>query len=397
MTARAPRYRGRAWQEARASILGWPGRSAVAVIGLAVAVALLITVQSLVATVRTQVSDAFDSYTATTVNAVVDSAVAPDGTAIGADHIDRASALPGVLAASRYADLASSGITVATSRAPRSEVLGQTPVFAADDVFTAAIGAQITGADLAQVPAGMPAVLIGRILADQIGLEPGEIGTRVLLIDGRPATISGVIEQAPRLRAAERGVILRLDAPLLTPQQRAPRTVILATQAGATAPIADVLADAMDPYHPETFSVSRPWTGSTLQTDVDALFVNLGWGASGVAALVGAIVIAAHAAGSVSSRHGEIGLRRSLGARRRDIVGQFLCESILLGAFAGCAGVALGVLTVLIACIANGWVPVVAPLALAVAPCGAVLVAALAGAFPAVRASRVDPASALRR
>ena len=120
----------------------------------------------------------------------------------------------------------------------------------------------------------------------------------------------------------------------------------------------------------------------------------------GVVALslvVGGIVIMNIMLMVVSERTREIGLRKALGARRRDIAWQILGESIALSTFGGCIGVLLGVS-------ASGIVSRLTPLPAAVEPwsiglgIGVTSLVGLAfGLYPALRAARLDPIEALRR
>ena len=118
---------------------------------------------------------------------------------------------------------------------------------------------------------------------------------------------------------------------------------------------------------------------------------------SGVALLVGGVVIMNIMLMSVSQRRAEIGLRRAVGARRGDIAGQFLMESLSVAVVGGLVGSGLGV--------AGSWVLsrvrpdtfieiTWVPFAVAVSACG--LLAVLFGLYPARKAAVVDPVVALR-
>jgi len=99
---------------------------------------------------------------------------------------------------------------------------------------------------------------------------------------------------------------------------------------------------------------------------------------------------------TVSERRREIGLRRALGATRRHISAQFLTESLLLATIGGIAGAALGAIVTVIYATAQGQPAVVPPLAIAGGIAAALLIGAVAGLYPSVRASRLSPTEALR-
>jgi ABC-type antimicrobial peptide transport system permease subunit len=129
-----------------------------------------------------------------------------------------------------------------------------------------------------------------------------------------------------------------------------------------------------------------------VRSDLDVLFLLL----SGVSLLVGAIGIANVTLVSVMERTGEIGLRRALGATRRHIAAQFLLESAALGVVGGILGASVGMLVVVGVAAYNSWTPVMDPVAPLVAPLIGGVVGLLAGAYPALRAARLEPVEALR-
>ena len=115
-----------------------------------------------------------------------------------------------------------------------------------------------------------------------------------------------------------------------------------------------------------------------------------------MALLVGAVGVANIMVISVLERRSEIGLRRALGATRGQIRTQFLSEAILLALGGGVAGVATGVLATAIYAQTKGWTVVIPVLAWAGGFGAALLIGAVAGLVPALRAARLSPTEALR-
>jgi putative ABC transport system permease protein len=100
---------------------------------------------------------------------------------------------------------------------------------------------------------------------------------------------------------------------------------------------------------------------------------------------------------SVSERTREIGLRRAIGARERDILAQFLAEAIMLCAAAGCIGLALGVAGGYAVASASDWPLVISAQSVALALVASVGVGIVFGYLPPRRAATMDPIDALRR
>jgi putative ABC transport system permease protein len=97
----------------------------------------------------------------------------------------------------------------------------------------------------------------------------------------------------------------------------------------------------------------------------------------------------------VLERRSEIGLRRALGATRGQIRTQFLAEAILLSLVGGAAGVAIGATATAVYARGHGETVVIPPQAWAGGLTAAIVIGALAGLLPAIRAARLSPTQAL--
>jgi putative ABC transport system permease protein len=99
---------------------------------------------------------------------------------------------------------------------------------------------------------------------------------------------------------------------------------------------------------------------------------------------------------SVAERTHEIGIRKSLGARRRDILSQFLVEAATLSTIGAMIGIALGISAAKFVSWKTPLPAAVAPWSLVVATLLGTVVGIVSGVYPARRASRLDPIEALR-
>ncbi|MFL6074844.1 MAG: ABC transporter permease, partial [Mycobacteriales bacterium] len=156
-----------------------------------------------------------------------------------------------------------------------------------------------------------------------------------------------------------------------------------------------LLAAAADPAHPEEISVSRPSDALVARAAAKATYTSLFLGLGAVALLVGGVGIANVMVIAVLERRWEIGLRRALGATRRHVAGQFLAESLLLSGLGGVTGVVAGAVITLAYANQRGWTAVVPLTALAGAAGVTMLVGAIAGLYPALRAARLSPTEVL--
>jgi putative ABC transport system permease protein len=117
---------------------------------------------------------------------------------------------------------------------------------------------------------------------------------------------------------------------------------------------------------------------------------------AGISLLVGGIGIMNIMLATVLERTREIGIRRAIGARQRDIVRQFLTEAILISILGGLMGIAFGFSLSWIIAAAAGWATVVTTTSIVVAFGVSVGIGVMFGAYPAVQAAKLDPIEAIR-
>ena len=180
---------------------------------------------------------------------------------------------------------------------------------------------------------------------------------------------------------------LDFDGYPTTVYTRARETQVEAVQA--------VLAATANPENPNEVQVSRPSDALAAKQATDATFTGLLLGLGAVALLVGGVGVANTMVISVLERRAEIGLRRSLGATRGQVRLQFLVESQLLSALGGVGGVLLGIAVTSVYAATQGWPSVVPAWASVGGVVATLLIGAVAGLYPAVRASRLAPTEAL--
>jgi putative ABC transport system permease protein len=150
------------------------------------------------------------------------------------------------------------------------------------------------------------------------------------------------------------------------------------------------------PDKPDTFSVE---SSATFQNLLGNILDNFGAVVVAIAAIslvVGGIVIMNIMLVTVTERTREIGVRKALGAKRKDILLQFLIESALLASIGGVIGVLLGIGIAKVVTLAIGFPSVVAWWSIAVGLIVSISVGLFFGIYPAHKASALDPITALR-
>jgi putative ABC transport system permease protein len=149
-------------------------------------------------------------------------------------------------------------------------------------------------------------------------------------------------------------------------------------------------------WQDDDFTVRTQTDIATAATATTDIMTSLLGSIASVSLLVGGIGIMNIMLVSVTERTREIGVRMSIGARRRDILGQFLTEAITLSILGGLIGVAVGLIASNLISGLAGWVILISPDSVVLAFLFAILVGVFFGFYPAQKASRLNPIEALR-
>jgi putative ABC transport system permease protein len=253
------------------------------------------------------------------------------------------------------------------------------------------------GSYLNAATAREPAAVLGAEAAQLMGIDriwPGEriwVGGQWFYLVGilNPATLAPQIDTSILVGFPAAQAYLGFDG---HPSELYVRTV---NTPAATTRVDNLLAAQADPEFPNEVNVSQPSQALTAQADADGAFDTLFLGLGAVALLVGAVGVANIMIISVLERRQEIGLRRALGATKGQVRIQFLAEAILLALAGAAAGDIAGAAATAIYAHAKGWPVVIPPEAWAGGLGAALLIGALAGLLPAIRAARLSPTQAL--
>ncbi len=242
-----------------------------------------------------------------------------------------------------------------------------------------------------------PVVVLGAAAARRLGIDRIRPGMRIW-VGGQWFYVTGILNPdtyAPEIDSAvlvgfhAAGQYLGFDG---LPSQIYVRTV---NTPAATTSVDNLLGYQANPENPNQVTVAQPSSALTAQADakgaLDTLFLGLG----AIALLVGAIGVANIMVISVLERRQEIGLRRALGATRGQIRIQFLAEAILLSLAGGATGVAIGAAATAVYAHGHHELLVIPAEAWAGGLAAAVIIGALAGLLPAIRAARLSPTQAL--
>jgi ABC-type antimicrobial peptide transport system permease subunit len=366
-------------------------RAVLSALGVAIGIATMVTV---VGISESHKADLLDQLDRLGTNLLIAS---PGNTLFGeeAELPETAVAMTGRIApVQNVGATGDTGATIRrTDKIPEEDTGGIVVAAATNGLLTTLETKVARGAWLNPATSRYPAVVLGSVAAERLGVTTP--GTQVW-IENRWFTVTGILGPTPLATDVERSALVGWEAARkYLDFDGAPTTIYGRSSPESVEDVQAVLARTINPENPDEVEVTNPSDALAARAAAEGTFTNLFLGLGAVALLVGGVGVANTMIISVLERRREIGLRRSLGARRGQIRNQFLTESLLVSVLGGACGCALG------AIVTAGYaffqdLPLALPWWVFVAAFTAtVLVGSVAGLYPAIRAARVSPTVAL--
>lgn len=405
--ARADRFSaGDLVAEATVDIGARPARLVMTLAGTVLGVGALVATLGFAQTAAGQIARQFDAAAATGIEITPATAKTRTGAQVATarlpwDAVERVERLAGVESAVLLSDVTladGATVTAVPVNDPSVALTAPPPIVAASAQLLDTLGGRITTGrmfDRGHDDRGDRVAVIGAREAERLAINRVDSQPSIF-IGGIAYAVIGIADGFERRAELLDAVIVPTGAARDDFALGGPGSVQARIVVGAGPQVKEQAPLALSPTEPEAVEVAAPRAGSDLsrsvQSDVNLVFVALGV----IVLLAGGLGIANVTMLSVMERTQEIGLRRALGATSRQIAGQFVVESVVIGFLGGIMGAALAVLGVLAVSLVAGWVPVLDPLLAAGGAFLGAVVGLVAGWLPARRAARIEPVVALR-
>jgi putative ABC transport system permease protein len=370
-------------------------RSALSALGIAIGIGAMVAVVGVSASAQANLLSEIDALGTNLLT------VTPGQTFLGANEVLPDTSVP-MIDHMEQVDSDVAVYQVASANVYRSPLVppsetGGIGVDAAADNLPGVLGTSMaSGHFLDAIGDRYPEVVLGAQAANV--LQISRAGGHVLVYLGNTwFSVVGILDPVLLDSSLDSDVFISLPvAERLFKSQPNPSEIYVRANVNAVNQVSGLLAATTDPQQPDGVQVSRPSDALQARAAAKGQFTTLLLGLGAVALLVGTIGIANIMVISVLERRGEIGLRRALGATKRHIWAQFLAESAVLAVIGGIGGLLIGAgATALYAQAKHE--PFVVPLyALIAAPAAGLVIGALAGLYPAIKAARLSPTEALR-
>lgn len=371
---------------------GRTGRAALTAVGIAIGVAAIVAVFGISSSSRADVIAQIDALG-------TDLLVVRPGNDVFGDRATLPVEAPAMVRRVGPVTAASSvsGLDTGVQRNRYAEVPNALDVLAVEPNLLATIdGTMRTGHFVDGVTGDLPMVVLGAVAADRLGIT-GLAGAPTVSIAGVTFAVAGILDPLPLHADLDRSVMIGAGAAeRFLGADVIPTRIYLRADPDRLEAVRAILGRTVRPDAPNEVDVSRPSDALEARARVDEGLRRLLLGLGAVALVVGGVGVANVMVISVLERRTEVGLRRALGATRRHVGLQFLVESATLSTLGGVLGVGLGAGATAWYAHRQGWQVDVPLDVLAAAVAVALALGVVAGLYPAARAARLDPATAVR-
>jgi putative ABC transport system permease protein len=299
-------------------------------------------------------------------------------------------------------ELQTSGTVARGTKSSTSSVVGTSADYARVRAYDVWQGSFLTDA---AVERGLRVAVLGATTASDLGLDATSLGATVT-IDGLPFQVIGILQ--PKGGAGFNNPDDQVLIPLAAVQKYfvagdTIRTIgVSVTSQDRMTEVTDAITALLRDRHelaatdPADFSVFNQTQLLDAASSISATLTLLLGGIASISLIVGGIGIMNIMLVSVRERTREIGIRKAVGARGRDILWQFLIEALTLSLLGGLIGILVGLaVSALIGQLA-GWGLQFSPSTVAAAVVFSLIVGVVFGVWPARQAARLDPINALR-
>ena len=298
-------------------------------------------------------------------------------------------------------ELTASKLVIAGSLNETATITGTTTGYLHVRAYSMWVGSFLNEAS---IDSALRVAVIGSTTADNLGLDASSIGSTIY-VGGLPFQLIGIMQSkgGTGFNSPDDVVLI----PVSTMHQ-----LFVGTSTIRSIGVSAANGDQIDYVSGEITALLEQRHGITNGNDdftistqaqllgtvssVSDVLTLLLAGIASISLLVGGIGIMNIMLVSVRERTREIGIRKAIGARRRDIMSQFLIEALVLSVAGGIGGIAVGALASLIIGAYAGWGFIFNPVTVVVAIAFSLIVGVVFGTWPAVQAARLDPVEALR-
>ena len=315
--------------------------------------------------------------------------------------IDDAAAISGLTGVQYIApELTAQKLVIAGSLNETARIIGTTPGYLSVFAYDMWTGSFI---NQASVDHNLRVAVIGSTTADNLSLTDSSIGSTIY-IGGLPFELVGILQSKGGTGTSDDQVIVPLSTAreLFAGTNSVSAIGLSATSENDISTVSAEVTALLEQRHgiasggTDDFSITTQAQLLGTVSSVSDVLTFLLAGIASISLLVGGIGIMNIMLVSVRERTREIGIRKAIGARGRDILSQFLVEALALSLAGGAIGIGLGVLASYGIGVYAGWGFVFNPVTVVVALGFSLIIGVVFGVWPASQAARLDPVVALR-